>query len=353
MAAVLALAALWGALPGRGPRASDVVDFPSEVLEAAIRSELELPEGPVTYGDLERVERLAAIGNVTFTREDVFDCRVGPYLNEVWMADAPRGDVSDLSLLARMPNLREVYFCKQEISDVAVLRDLPLTTLALYDNEIEDVSPVGEMASLDRLYLGANPAWDYAALSGLRRLRLLNLDSLDGAIVDSFAFLEGLNLEDLSLCLLRPADGDWSPVSTLEYLHILRLWNAPEEAVDAARSLPNLTNLTAGDWNGGDLTSLAGMTELEYLGIYEKLESFAGAEALTGLKEIFVSDSAAADLTPLSGLPELEYVELHRMPIEDFSPLSTLESLKELWVDPEMRDAARAALPEGAELMIS
>jgi len=356
LAAAAALAVFWWALPGRGPGASDVVDFPSEVLEAAVREELAKPEGPVTYGDLERVERLAALGSTTFTREEVFDCRVEPYLDEVWMGDVPRGDVSDLSLLAYMPNLREVYLCKQEISDVAVLRDLPLTTLALYDNEIEDVSPVGEIASLERLYLGANPARDYSALSGLRRLRLLNLDSLDGpdgAFVDSFAFLEGMDLDDLSLCLLRPADRDWSPLSTLVYLHVLHLWHAPEEAAAAARSLPNLTHLTAGDWNGGDLSSLAGMTGLEYLAIYGKLESFAGAETLTGLKEIFVTDSAAAELTPLSDLPELERIELHRMPIEDFSPLSTLGNLKELGVDPEMQDAARAALPEGAELMIS
>ncbi len=121
----------------------------------------------------------------------------------------------------------------------------------------------------------------------------------------------------------------------------------------AVRELPGFLCLTAGDWNSGDLQCVAGMTGLESLNIYGGLDSFAGAETLTGLKIVFVNGSAAADLTPLAGLPELEHVELYGMPIEDFSPLSTLKNLRELGVDPEREDAARAALPEGAELMIS
>jgi len=76
------------------------VDFPSEMLEDAVRAELEVPEGVITYGDLERVERLAALDTETFTREEVFGCRVDPYLDDMWKGGVPRGDVSDLSLLA-------------------------------------------------------------------------------------------------------------------------------------------------------------------------------------------------------------------------------------------------------------
>ncbi len=352
LAAVCAFLVLCAALPGR-PKPADPVDFPSEVLEAAVRAELEVPEGPVTYGDLERVERLAALGTETFPREEVFDCRVDPYLDNVWRGDVPRGDVADLSLLARMPNLKELYLCKQKISDITPLTDLPLTTLALYDNDITDISLLGDTYPLERLYLGANPATDYSALSKLRRLYFLNLDSLNGAYADSFSFLTDMKLGELALRLLQPADGDWSPLSTLDRLHTLHLEDAPEEAVTAVRELPGFLCLTAGDWNSGDLQCVAGMTGLESLNIYGGLDSFAGAETLTGLKIVFVNGSAAADLTPLAGLPELEHVELYGMPIEDFSPLSTLKNLRELGVDPEREDAARAALPDGAELLIS
>ncbi len=119
----------------------------------------------------------------------------------------------------------------------------------------------------------------------------------------------------------------------------------------AARVVPNLLQLTAGDWNGGDLSSLSGMTGLELLHLYGGLDSFAGVEELTGLREIAVYRGSASDLTPLVGLPALEHIELYELPIEDFSPLAALKSLRGLEVDPELRDAARAALPEGAELI--
>jgi len=355
LAAACTLLVLCGALLGRDrtPKPTAPVDFSSEVLEAAVRAELELPEGAVTYGDLERVERLAAVGTETFRREQAFDVRVNPYIDEIQKENQPRGDVSDLSLLAYMPNLSELYLCGQEIADVTPLADLSLVTLALHDNKIEDVTPLGNVTTIERLYLGGNPAKDYTALSHLRGMYYLNLDSPKGLHPDSFSFLSGLRLAELSLDWVQPADGDWSPLSTLEDLAVLHLWDAPEEAVGAVRDLPVFICLTAGGWNGGDLSCAAGMTGLESLNIYGGLDSFAGAETLTGLEIVYVSDSAAADLTPLAGLPELEHVELYRMPIEDFSPLSTLEHLKELGVDPEQEDAARAALPEGVELIIS
>lgn len=353
LAAVCALLVLCGALLGRGPRPTDPVDFPSEVLEAAVRAELGIPEGVITYGDLERVERLAAVGTETFRPEQSFDVRLDPFVDEVQKKGAPPGDVSDLSLLVYMPNLTELYLCNQKISDVTPLAELPLATLALHDNRVSDVTPLGDIAALKRLYLGGNPARDYAALAKLRRLDLLNLDSPGELYPDSFSFLADLELGELALRLVRPADGDWGPLSTLRELWGLNLWDAPEEAIDAVHDLPGLTCLTAGHWTCGDLSCVAGMPALESLNIYGDLESFDGIETLHKLESVFVDCSPAADLTPLAGLPELERVELYGLPIEDFSPLSTLEHLKVLGVDPEQEEMARAVLPEGAELMIS
>lgn len=352
LAAVCALLLL--CLPlNRTPGPRDRVEFSSAVLEAAVRAELELPEGAVTYGDLERVERLAAVGTETFDRDQAFDYRAGPYVGGVWKAETPRGDVSDLSLLARMPNLRELYLCKQEITDIAPLAGLPLVTLALSDNDIADFAPLRDAAFLERLYLGDNTAADHGVLAELGRLSCLNLDSTRGAVVDSFSFLTDMPLGELALRRLHPADGDWTPLSTLERLYVLHLWDAPEAAVEAVHGLPRLTCLTAGNWNGGDLACAAGITALDNLSIYGGLESFAGAEALTNLDAIYVSGGGTLDLAPLAGLPKLRRLELYGIDVRDFSPLSGLESLRELGVDPALEEAARSALPEGAELIIS
>jgi len=350
LAAVLAAAVLWGVLSGREPRPTDAVEFPSAVLEAAVRAELDMPEGTaVTYGDLERVERLAAVGLETFSREQGFDVRVFPYIDNVQKENLPRGDVSDLSLLAYMPNLTELYLCGQEIADVTPLAGLPLITLALHDNDISDVTPLGDATAIERLYLGGNPAKDYAALSRLRGMYLLNLDSPEGLYPDSLSFLAGLNLAELSLDWVRPADGDWGPLSTLKELCVLHLWDAPEEVVNAVHGLPGLTCLTAGEWTCGDLRCVAGMPVLDSLNIYGGLDSFDGAETLTNLDIVYVNSGTASDLTPLAGLPKLRRLEIYDTPLGDLSPLSTLGSLEEIGLDPALRDEALTLLPEGVE----
>lgn len=55
------------------------VTFDNALLEQAVRAELGMPEGVITESDLERVE--------------------------------PCGNISDLSLLAKMLNLKELYLC--------------------------------------------------------------------------------------------------------------------------------------------------------------------------------------------------------------------------------------------------
>ena len=353
LAAVCALLGLTLFRPGQLPAAADAVDFTSNTLEAAVRAELDMPEGAITYGDLERVERLAAVGTETFSREESFDCRISLYVDGVQQTgDMPRGDVSDLSLLARMPNLKELYLCRQQIADLTPLEGLPLAVLALHDNNITDAASLRNIPSLERLYLGGNPASDYSVLSELPWLTSLNLDNPADGYVDSLAFLRDLDLEDLALRLLRPSDGDWTPLSTQTRLGAIHLWGAPMEAAAAIRGLPRLNCLTAGDWRGGGLEALEGMAGLEYLSLYGGLDSFSGVEALTGLKNLYVSDGPG-DLSPLAGLSHLERLELYGAPIQDFSPLAQLAGLRELGVDAELAGAARSALPDGVELISS
>jgi len=349
LAAVLTAAVLLGVLSGREPRPTDAVEFSSTVLEAAVRAELDVPEGEVTYGDLQRVERLAAVGMETFSRGQSFDVRIFPYIDEIEKEDMTRGDVSDLSLLAYMPNLSELYLCGQEIADVTPLAGLPLITLALHDNDITDVAPLGDAATIERLYLGGNPAKDYTALSRLRGMYYLNLDSPAGLYPDSFSFLEGLRLAELSLDWVRPADGDWGPLSTLEELCVLHLWDAPEEAIDAVHDLPGLTCLTAGAWTCGGLSCVAGMPVLDSLNIYGGLDSFEGVETLDKLEMVYINDGGASDLSPFTGLPRLRRLELYGMPLDDLSPLAMLGSLEEIGLDPEQRAGALVLLPEGVE----
>lgn len=340
LAALLAAGAL---LAGAG--GGRTVRFDSAALERAVRAELERPEGPVTYGDLERVERLAVVGLEPFS--EAFDYRIACYTGGRFREDEPPGDLADLSLLSRMPNLREVYLCRQEITDLTPLEGLPLTTLALCENRISDLEPLAGMETLEALYLGGNPAWDFGPLSGLAGLRLLNLDgSISGVSApESLDFLNGLVLRELSLGQVFPGDGDWAPLTGQAALETLSLWEPPEAALEAANELRELRVLKVGDITCPDLTPLKGLRRLEVLSVYSGLERLDGIGALRGLTTLSLGNSGVSDLTPLAGLERLNYVHLTGLPIEDFSPLAALPALGNVLVDGDQTAEVESACP--------
>lgn len=327
----------------------NTVEFTSSSMEIAVRYALNQPEGAVTYDQLAEIRHLAVVGQTAFGPEQTFDYRISCYLDGAYLGDTASGDISDLSLLIHMPNLEELYLCCQEIRDVAVLAELPLTTLALCDNEILDFSSLTELTELETLYLGGNPGTDYSALAGLARLETLVVEggvTTGIAAVDDLDFLDGLTLRKLGLGLTVPKSGDWSPLTRQVALEELLLWDPGEEAVAAANALPDLKNLTIGDYFALDLTGLTGLVGLEVLNIHKGgLESLEGIQSLQRLYTLSVGFNAVTDLSPLGGLEQLNYVQLEDLDITDFSPLMELPALEYVVVPENQAELVEAACP--------
>lgn len=341
------------ALPGETGEilASQPVEFSSAVMESAVRQALGKPAGAVTYDELAAITRLAAVGESVLGAEQAFDYRIGCYIDNQFQGGLPLGDITDqdLTLLAHMPNLEELYLCRQEIRDISVLEGLPLTTLALCENEIADILPLATLTELETLYLGGNPATDYSALAALTRLETLVVEGSAGAgvgAVDSLDFLNALTVRKLGLGLTVPRDGDWSPLSRQTALEELLLWDPDEEAVAAAASLPRLKALTIGDYYAADLTALAGLTGLEVLNLHKGgLESLTGIESLTRLITLSVGYHGVTDLTPLTELQQLNYLQLEGLAVTDFSPLADLPALGYVVVPQDQGAAVEAGCP--------
>ena len=330
---------------------AQTVSFSSAVMEAAVRQALGLPEGEITYDQLASVTRLATVGETVFGAEQAFDYRIGCYLDNQFQGGLPLGDITDadLALLEHMPNLRELYLCRQEITDLSPLEGLPLRTLALCENNIVDYAPLSTLTRLETLYLGGNPGTDYSPLAGLAWLSDLAVEgSSDVGIgaVDSLDFLDGLNLRKLGLGLTEVKDGSWEPLARQVALEELRLWDPGEEAVAAASALVNLKMLTIGDYYAPDLIGLTGLAGLEVLNLHKgSLESLAGLEALTRLYTLSVGFNGVTDLTPMAGLEQLNYVQLEGLAVEDFSVLATLPALATVVVPRDQGAAVEAACP--------
>ena len=324
-------------------RQSRTVTFSSQNLEAAVRLELDRPEGPVTYDDLAQIRHLGVVGDRVFSAGELFEYAESCYRidGEFYLVDGHSGygDVADLSLLAHMPNLEELYLCRQTVRDVSALEGLPLVTLALNENQISDLSPIASLTELETLYLNKNPATNYGALAGLENLRHL---SLGGGEADSLAFLEPLGLRELVLDRLRVLDGNWRPLASQNNLDLLELHDSPAEAMEAVRSLSGLRELGLYDCALRDLTPLSGLDGLNKL-VVRGLESLEGVRALSGLRELRMSDSVLSDLSPLGGLHQLRSLQTANLPNVDFTTLP-----KDLVLDEIRMDEARMAEVEAA-----
>jgi Leucine-rich repeat (LRR) protein len=119
-----------------------------------------------------------------------------------------------------LKNLTTLALDNNEISDVSPLKGLEnLTHLNLMNNKISDVSPLKELANLTHLNLMNNKISDVTALKGLANLTEL---SLGGNEISDVTALKGLaNL--IHLYLSYNNISDVSPLKGLENLTILAL----------------------------------------------------------------------------------------------------------------------------------
>ena len=335
LALVLTLAALcW-------PRGTVGVVFDNALLEQAVRSELDKPEEIITPEDLEQVERLAVVGQNLLGTEQDYDYRVFGYVDGAPQEDAPRGDISDLSLLSKMPNLKTLYLCQQEIEDLSPLAGLPLEELYLADNHIMDLSPLETLSGLQVLCLGNNPAHDLSPLSSLYHLRELNLDSLDRT-VDSFAPLARLRLQELHLCNQFPADRDWLPLGSLDEVTDLWLWHPPVEALEVLPSMKSLQALKIGDLDSENLCLLHAL-ELDSLSLFRISGSLDGLEQIETLLWLDLANMEGVSLEPVAALAHLEFLSLNNCRGMDYTPLLRIPALKtvEVWDDLSCQELGR------------
>ena len=307
------------------------VVFDNVLLEQAVRAELKMPEGDITEEDLARVERLAVVGCTVLSRERSFRYVIFSYVDEAPQKDEPLGDISDLSLLAKMPNLKELYLCGQQIEDIAPLKNLPLRRLYLCDNKIMDFSPLADIVTLQLLYIGNNPAKDLTPLASLCNLKELLLDSREwDDPVDSFAPLGEISgLEWLSLNNRIPADGDWSPLEKLDSVWELKLWHPPADKLVCLGGMDALTSLAIGEFECEEPVAVYA-PQITYFGMLGGLEDLEILKGLTNLEHLDLVGLENVSLEPLEELKLLRLLSVNVCSGLDYSVLARMPSLEEV-----------------------
>ena len=366
-------------------------------LAAAIAAELGVTGRPLQREDMLALTRLSLAGRGvtslagldTASNLTVLDLSPDGSLP----LDAPERRI-DLSVLTRMPQLRELVLNGVALSSMEFVRSLPaLTRLIAYNYPnvaaIQDYAPLRSALALEELVLeghGLSNIPDLAPLTRLRYLRLGNnpivdaspLSSLTGLLalnlygtrVSSLQFLEPLvqlqtlDLSSPAIPVLRP--DQFSSLRPLVHMQDLNLSGQPiQRASDLVPYLRGMTVLRSlaleycplQDGTGlGELTQLAtlalsrtSLTSLDFLVSLTNLttlslggsiegptlpaEAWAKVAALPNLTALNLTGQQLPEVGFLANHPKLTALRLDATRVVDVAPLATIRTLAQLFIN--------------------
>lgn len=232
--------------------------------------------------------------------------------------------------LGRFDNLVTLCLPNNQISDITSLRTLKeLRILYLDSNMIVDISPLQDLTNLSTLFLSYNQVQDISPLSELTLLSLLNLDYNQ---IQDVSPLQGLN--QLSwLSLDNNAISDPTPLARLTRLDSLFLSNTQISDLTVLQTMTQLTRLSLGHNPIKDHHPIGGLTNLTYLNLNTNtIDDISFLMSLVKLDRLLLYDNQISDLTPLKDLVHLTALYLQFNQIRDLTPLKDLTELTELFI---------------------
>ena len=239
--------------------------------------------------------------------------------------------ISSVSDLARLTSLTELSLVFCSISDLAPLANLTsLTTLYIQRCTLDDVSSLASLTSLTTLSLLGNAISDLTPLAGLSSLGTLDLTFNSISDVSPLASLTALSV----LSLGGNRISDLAPLGSLTSLQDLRLERNRISNLNPLASLTALRTLHLDVNAVADLTPLASLTSLTWLTLgYNQISDVAPLSGLTSLSSLTLRQNSIEDVSPLAGLTALRTLLLGGNQISDVTPLGSLTSLRFLWLE--------------------
>ncbi|MDR1563703.1 MAG: cell wall-binding repeat-containing protein [Oscillospiraceae bacterium] len=238
--------------------------------------------------------------------------------------------VSNLEGLQYAKNLESLALIENNIDDLSPIAGLTnLKSLTLNDGAIEDISPIANLTKLKDLDLSNNNISDIATLSGLVNLKRLSLS--DNSIADL------TSLSDLTLIYDLKLDNNpisnLTPLSRLESITYLSLNNINTADISPLSEMNNIRELSL-DNNGIEDISVCSRYDLLTLlslngNKISDIETLADNKELTYL---YMDNNRIKDIAWLSGLTGLRILSLNNNEIRNIDSLNNLEKLHELYL---------------------
>ncbi|MEU5263810.1 NACHT domain-containing protein [Amycolatopsis sp. NPDC021455] len=306
------------------PRLLDTPADLSEAMAAATVRTAALINGPDAWPVLEKFSRdpRPAVQKELIAAWSYFD--PDEYAARV-LADAPLLGghlwVDDQVLLPAVPRLRHLNNLSidlRDFTDLEVLPRLPYLRLAQLAGDFEDLAPLARCTELETLLLAPRGAVDPRGLSGFPNLQQLFFYPGVASLTDLGFFRSMASLSSLGLERLEEVE-DFSPLGDLRNLTGLSLYRY-SDGVDFG-FLRNLTDLRFMDFGrtveGAGLGIRGGLCQL--------------AVDAPGIRRLgFLDVQPLAELEHIARFSALEELSIRYCQVEDFTPLTTVGSLRVL-----------------------
>ncbi|MBL7646873.1 MAG: leucine-rich repeat domain-containing protein [Candidatus Hydrogenedentes bacterium] len=196
---------------GRDP--NDPGDYPGLVvfadpnLEAAVRSAINLPLGPIWVSDVVGV----GFTSLTATNSAIQDLSGLEYCTDLTSVNFNRNLITDLTPLASLPNLTTAYISSNEVYDLGPLAmNTSIKRLLMENNHLSDVSPLAFMSQLTELTLNNNAISNIgplAALPNLQSLSLIRNGITSFAALSGMTSLKELRIRENAITSIVPVNG--------------------------------------------------------------------------------------------------------------------------------------------------
>ncbi|PID49971.1 MAG: hypothetical protein CR991_03995 [Proteobacteria bacterium] len=243
--------------------------------------------------------------------EEVFD------LTWLEALDCNHNQISDLSGLRHLPQLRVLNCSGNQVSDLSALRHVPqLQTLDCLSNQISDLSVLRHVPQLQTLDCSSNPISDLSALRHVPQLQTLYYNHI-------------------------------SDLSALRHMPLLQALHCNFNQINdlsALSHVPQLQTLNCGGNQINDLNALRHVPQLQTLGCsYNQISDLSALRHVPQLQTLDCNHNQINDLAPIYDLVisgQLQTLYLHANPIAGIPPIilgnnynNCSESLRNYWLD--------------------
>lgn len=300
------------------------VQFEDPAMEAAVRELLSMPEdktiytndlwqitsfeipvdasSPADLAKLTYLEELTAAG-VDFSDSDVFSSLTG--LRTVRLSSCILGSTV-LEQIAALPALSTLALPDCSLSNISALSAASgLTTLELGNNAIRDIDVLGSLTSLQYLDLNHNALTDLSAIAKLAALQ--HLDVAFNSLM-SIAPLSGCT----ALTYLDISHNEIITLTAVDQMKELTSFLAGNNAIESVELLSGCVKLTDVDISNNaitDITCLATLTAMTDLNFsYNAVTELPALPVDCALVNIYGEHNNLTSLEPLADLYWLDYV---------------------------------------------